>query len=263
MLPEYVIHNILKKFGPQIEAYLDAVGFFELEGTFTPTDLIQAGPMKKYVLASKAKNTAIWEFLEGTLLKEMELSSAEFAAAYELSEVWNVSDIADAYFKPRAGALIKGMTSTDKKLLTNFIFSNSGMNERPLARSILKQPNLSSIVDNSGFRARQIVRTERHRMAWGSSLEFAKGAGSKTKEWRAVGDSRTRPEHRALDGMVIPINEDFPGEGAYPGAVSINCRCHLEYGFDATKRRTGVQAGTKTPPPYTGLSDARIEGLYA
>jgi SPP1 gp7 family putative phage head morphogenesis protein len=260
-LPEYVIQDILKKFGPKIKAYLEAVGFFDVEGTYGPMDLIQPGPMQKYVLASKAKNKAVWEFLEGTLLKEMELSSAEFASAYGLTEVWNVGDIAEKYFRPRVGTAIKLMTSTDKKLLTNFIFSNSGMNERPLARAILKQPSLSSIVDNSGFRARRIIRTERHRMTWGSSLEFAKGAGSQTKEWRTVGDSRTRPVHRALNGEIVGIQEAFSNGLQYPSEP--NCRCHLVYGFEKGLRRTGIQAFTKTPTPYTGLSEDDLSELYS
>lgn len=250
-LPEYVIQDILKKFGPQVEAYLRVAGFFDVDGPYKPMDLIQPGPMQKYVLASKAKNRAVWEFLEGTLLKEMELSSAEFASAYGLTEVWNVGDIAEKYFLPRAGATIKFMTATDKKLLTNFIFSNSGMNERPLARAILKQPNLSSIVDGSGYRARRIIRTERHRMTWGSSLEFAKGAGSQTKEWVTVGDGRVRPAHQKLNGEVVSIEEAFSDGEQYPGEHDINCRCHLEYGFEK-----------KPKEAFAGLSDAQLGTLY-
>lgn len=251
-LPEYVIQDILKKFGPQVEAYLRVAGFFDVEGPYEPLDLIQPGPMKKYILASRAKNKAVWEFLEGTLLKEMELSSAEFASAYGLAEVWNVGDIAEKYFLPRAGATIKFMTATDKKLLTNFIFSNSGINERPLARAILKQPNLSSIVDGSGFRARRIIRTERHRMTWGSSLEFAKGAGSQTKEWVTVGDARVRPVHQALNGEIVGIEEAFSDGEQYPGEHDINCRCHLEYGF-----------AKKPKEAFVGLSDAQLDEIYA
>lgn len=251
MLPDKVIQRILKKFGPEIKAYLDAVGFFDATGPYGAQDLIQPGPMQKYVLASKAKNKAVWEFLEGTLLQEMELSSAEFASAYGLTEVWNVGDIAEKYFRPRVGTAIKLMTSTDKKLLTNFIFSNSGMNERPLARAILKQPRLSSIVDNSGFRARRIIRTERHRMTWGSSLEFAKGAGSQTKGWVTVGDGRVRPAHQKLNGEVVGIDETFSDGEQYPGEHDINCRCHLEYGF-----------GKKSKESFVGLSDAQLGELY-
>ena len=193
----------------------------------------------------------------------MVLSGEAFAEAYDLEEVWNVDDIAKRYFRPRAGSLIKGVTRTDKKLLTNFIFANAGANERPLARQILKQPNLSSIVDNSGFRARRIIRTERHRMTWGSSLEFAKEAESQTKEWVTVGDGRVRNSHRAMNGEIVGIDEAFSDGEAYPGESSINCRCHLVYGFDLGRKRTAIQAGTQTSPPYTGLSDEAIEELYA
>lgn len=263
MLPERVINDILRKFGPEIVAYLESVGFFDQEGPYEPTDLIQARPMQKYVLASKAKNTRIWGALEGFLFKEMELSSVAFAKAYKLEKVRNVDDIAKAYFKPHAGDLIKGMTRTDKNKLTSFVFANSGKNERPLARAILKEPNLASIVDNSGFRARAIIRTERHRMTWGSSLEFAKDAGSQTKEWVTVGDGRVRNSHRAMNGEIVAIDDAFSDGEAYPGESSINCRCHLVYGFDLSSRRTSIQAGTKTPPPYTGLSDDVLEAIYA
>lgn len=263
MLPDKVIQRILTKFGPEIKAYLNAVGFFDIEGPYQALDLVQPGPMKKYVLASKAKNRAVWDFLESTLLKEMELSSAEFARVYGLKEVWNVGDIAEKYFRPRVGDTIKLLTATDKKRLTNFIFSNSVMNERPLAREILKQPHLASIVDISGYRARTIVRTERHRVSWGTSLEFAKSAGSETKTWITVGDARTRPAHRALNGVTVAINETFPNGESYCGEMSINCRCHLAYGFERGVTKTGVQYGTTTPPPYTGLSEETLNKLYS
>ncbi len=250
-LPDYVIQDILKKFGPDIKKYLEAVGFFDIEGPYQALDLVQPGPMKKYVLASKAKNRAVWDFLESTLLKEIDLSSAEFARVYGLKEVWNVSDIAEKYFRPRAGDTIKLLTATDKKRLTNFIFSNSVMNERPLAREILKQPNLSSIVDNSGFRARTIVRTERHRVTWGSSLEFAKGAGSQTKQWVTVGDSRVRPAHQMLNGEIVEIEESFSDGEQYPGERDVNCRCHLIYGFKK-----------KPKEAFVGLSDDQLGELY-
>lgn len=261
MLPEYAINEILRKFGPEIIAYLKSVGFFDLEGPYEPLDLWTTSELKDYVAASKAKNTEVWQKLESVMYPEMELCSKEFAKAYKLKPVWNVDDIAKAYFKPRSGQLIKQMTKTDKNKLMSFIWQNAGKNERPLARQILKEPNLSSIVDNSGFRARRIIRTERHTMTWGSSLEFAAEAGSETKEWITVGDSRVRPSHRMMNGEIVGIREAFSNGLQYPSEPF--CRCHLNYGFDKSVRRTGIQAGTKTPPPYTGISDAQIEALYA
>ncbi|MFA5376578.1 MAG: phage minor head protein [Dehalococcoidia bacterium] len=262
-LPDRQIHAILQKFGPQIVAYLRSVGYFDQEGPYEPLDLINAAAMKKYLAASKAKNTEIWHFLEGIFTTEIALNSSLFAKAYRLEPVWNVEDIAKIYFKKHAGEFITRTTATDKKRLIAYVWANAGKNERPLARQILREPNLASIVDYSGARAKTIVRTERHRATWGSSLEFAKGAGSETKQWATVGDGRVRSRHRAQNGVIVGMDEAFPDGERFPGETSINCRCRLLYGFDSSVRRTGIQAGTKTPPPYVGLSDTAISELYS
>lgn len=186
MLPEKAINEILRKFGPEIVEYLKTVGFFDQIGPYDPLDFITKNAMQEFVAASREKNKAVWAKVEEFMFKEMELSSVEFAKAYNLKPVTNVADIAEKFFKPEAGKLIKGMTRTDKNKLTSYIWANSGKNERPLARQILKEPGLAGIVDNSGFRARRIIRTERHTMTWGSSLEFAADAGSETKGWVTV-----------------------------------------------------------------------------
>ncbi len=261
MLPDKDIQRILAKFGPEIKAYLESVGFFDVEGPYDPLDFIATNQMQEFVAASREKNKAVWAKVEEFMFKEMELSSVEFAKAYKLKPVENVSDIADKFFKPEAGKLIKGMTKTDKNKLMSFIWSNSGKNERPLARQILKEPGLSGIVDNSGFRARMIIRTERHTMTWGSSVEFAVDAGSETKGWVTVGDGRVRNPHRALNGEIVLIREPFSNKLQYPSEP--NCRCHLVYGFDKALTRSGIQAFTKTPPPYIGLSEKQLSELYS
>lgn len=232
MLPDRAINEILQKFGPQIVEYLRAVGYFGLEGSYSPLDLIDAGAIRKYVRASKSKNTEVWRVVEKLLLPELEGTGEAFIAAYGLQEVIPVKALATKYIESRGGEFIKKVTATDKQRLVNFIWQDSGKNERVLAREILKQPNLSSIVDNSGFRARTIIRTEKARATRGGSHACAGSAGATTKTWHTVGDKRVRPTHRALNGTKIKIDEDFPGEGQYPGSVSINCRCWLEYGFD-------------------------------
>lgn len=60
--------------------------------------------------------------------------------------------------------------------------------------------------------------------------------GVTQKEWLATADNRTRPDHRAVDGQIVPINEPFnvggwamqyPGDPAGPPEEVINCRCTL------------------------------------
>lgn len=43
------------------------------------------------------------------------------------------------------------------------------------------------------------------------------------KEWIATKDSRTRDEHRALDGEIVPVNSTFSNRLPYPSEP--NCRC--------------------------------------
>jgi len=69
------------------------------------------------------------------------------------------------------------------------------------------------------------------------SYEYAKSIGIRLqKEWLATLDSRTRDEHRALDGQKVDIDEPFKVEGAeimYPGDPAAEgylvygCRCTM------------------------------------
>ena len=244
MLPEVEINHILQKFGPKILQYLKSVGYFDHEGAYQPTDMISRQAMTKYLAASKVKNAAVWAVMEKTLLPELEGTGAAFIEAYGLIDSIPVKKIATDYIKERGGYAIKRMTQTDQKRLTAFIWNDAGQNERVLGPMILKEPNLASLVDGSGARARTIVRTEKGRATRAGSQEFAGNAGATTKTWHTVRDTRVRPtnkndigvpgkDHRMLEGKKIKIDAEFEAEGQFPGEKSINCRCWLEYGFNA------------------------------
>jgi len=53
------------------------------------------------------------------------------------------------------------------------------------------------------------------------------------QKWQATEDSRTRKSHRAIDGEIIEVGEEFsnhchfPGDPAGPGREVYNCRCTL------------------------------------
>jgi hypothetical protein len=256
MLPDREIQAILQKFGPHIKQYLESVGYFDLEGPYNPVDLLDRRAMARYLKASTAKNRAVWAELEKWLFPEMTDFGKAFIATYGLKPVINVKDIATDYIKSRGGFLIRRMTETDKKRLTNYIWSNSQKNERPLARQILKEPHLKEIV--SGHRTATIIRTERGRAVRGSSLQIAKDAGSTTKTWWTVGDSRVRKEHAAIHGMTIVIDDEFglkAGKKTYtqefPAQKDVSCRCWLEYGF------------TKQVADHPRPSTAQLQELYA
>lgn len=53
------------------------------------------------------------------------------------------------------------------------------------------------------------------------------------QQWVAVHDNRTRHSHRAIDGEIVPVGEEFSNKCLYPGDPNgppheiWNCRCHL------------------------------------
>lgn len=58
------------------------------------------------------------------------------------------------------------------------------------------------------------------------------------KIWRIVDDGKTRPEHDAIDGTVIPIDDDFsvggerlflPSDPSASLTQTANCRCTVEF----------------------------------
>lgn len=90
--------------------------------------------------------------------------------------------------------------------------------------------------DAKGRRAQMIARTELNKSANGASWAQAQGTGVvKTKTWLATADARTRPEHMALDGETVGIDEPFSNGSMFPDDV--NCRCTLTYGIDEAALR--------------------------
>jgi len=229
MLPDREVAAILKKFGPEIEAYLKSQRFFDIAGPYTATDLLNPRAMAAYRKASLAKNHEVWSVLEKWLFPEMVDFGTAFIVAYGLIKPPNVREIATDYMKARGGFLIKRMTQTDQKRLTAFIWQNSMKNERPLARQILKEPNLGSIV--AGHRPETIIRTERGRAIRSGARSISLEAGAKSRIRREVGDHRTRPSHRKIMGEEVPMDRPYSNGEMYPGEVDINCRGWEEFNF--------------------------------
>ena len=100
-----------------------------------------------------------------------------------------------------------------------------------IARSVSKRMN-------KGYRTSvRIVNTETHRIretAKRRTMEEAQEYGvNMKKRWISTIDGVTRDSHEDLDGVTIPLEEDFEGEhgsGPGPGQMNsaredINCRC--------------------------------------
>jgi SPP1 gp7 family putative phage head morphogenesis protein len=89
-------------------------------------------------------------------------------------------------------------------------------------------------VFNSAKRSRAdlIARSEANGSQNAASFLQAKASGVVvSKTWLTARDARVRDEHEALEGMTIPLDDEFPnGEGRWPSAP--NCRCTLTFGVN-------------------------------
>jgi hypothetical protein len=96
---------------------------------------------------------------------------------------------------------------------------------------------IERITTFSEQRADTIARTEMNAAFVNGAYqgEVALGEhGPVWKEWLPVGDARTRPEHLAMEGVIVPFGDDFIvgdepmahplADGASAGNV-VNCRC--------------------------------------
>lgn len=124
------------------------------------------------------------------------------------------------------------------------------------------------------LRGEAIVRTEYGRIAstanYSTLSGLAQGQKGLQKEWSAVIDARTRPDHAAADGELRDIDETFDigGEAAlYPhdprlsADQTINCRC-ISVPYNAAWGDQKVAKATPTPeapaaagPPVVKLGD--------
>ena len=84
------------------------------------------------------------------------------------------------------------------------------------------------------YRREMIARTEIIRANNAPSNALYREWGIRKKEWLATRDNRVRDDHRAANGQVVGINEQFEVGGEklrYPGdpmgspGNTINCRC--------------------------------------
>lgn len=134
---------------------------------------------------------------------------------------------------------IDGVKDLDdlKRNITRQIVSGimAGENTGKLIKRIQKitEAKLSDIT--------RIARTQTTRIENFGRLKAYKSMEKKGykvfKKWVAVGDKRTRPEHKKVDGVEIPLDEYFVVGGEkmlYPGDPNaspentINCRCTMK-----------------------------------
>ena len=96
----------------------------------------------------------------------------------------------------------------------------------------------------------------RSRVIYQTNLRMARAAGrwaqiEKTKKRRpyirytAIKDDRTRPEHKAWDNTVLPVDDAFWETHAPPNGW--NCRCKLQIISERDLKRYGLEVSNKAP----------------
>jgi len=85
--------------------------------------------------------------------------------------------------------------------------------------------------------AKNLAESEFHRVYNEAILDSAKVNGGKYKTWETMMDDRVRETHDYLEGVSIPLEEEFftydGDHGMYPGGFqtaeeNCNCRCYIK-----------------------------------
>lgn len=140
-----------------------------------------------------------------------------------------------------SGLTLKQTIQRDRQSIIYSLKSNliQGVNRGESYSQMAKR--MKDVVNGDYQKAVRIARTETHRVkeagTFESALKGEKAGITQVKTWNSSNDSRTRKEHRRLDGETIPLDEYFrlgSAKTLKPGDTGraehdINCRCFLTY----------------------------------
>jgi len=167
-----------------------------------------------------------------TLVYPLVFSTAEKAVKQVAGKVGLAFDVFEPgvleYAEREAEFLAGVMGSTTGQKVAETV--QKGLAEGDLVRDLTKRLEDSAAFSRS--RAKLVARTETTR-AWNGAQRsgmsrYQKAAGKVVmKTWLSAQDDRVRDEHMDLDGMQIPVDDEFPNGLTEPGEP--NCRCTLTY----------------------------------
>lgn len=140
-------------------------------------------------------------------------------------------------------SLVQDITDATRAAITREVQLGilAGTDGREIARKIVATGvEATGPFPTAERRADVVARTEINRVGSMATAERYNDAATRienlTKSWLTAGDVRVRPEHRALNGVTLPMDGlfDVGGEKApypmWPGlsaAQTVNCRCRL------------------------------------
>ncbi len=145
--------------------------------------------------------------------------------AQKATEQFYTTDAVLQQLEHRAEFFILSMLDTDFKQLSDIIATGitDGKGVEEIGRDLRQYFD-----DMSVARAKTIARTETGRIVSQATNDAYNQSEVVTgKEWLTAGDDRVRDEHVINNGVVVATGDTFPDGEAYPGELSINCRCAL------------------------------------
>lgn len=138
----------------------------------------------------------------------------------------------EVFFNDYSSKRISDVTDTTRERVKKLLADNTDL-------SISQQASLLESDDFTRARALTIARTESTAAAnYGASLGAESADFETNKQWLAVLDSNTRPDHVAADGQLVGNDEMFivggfqclyPGDLSLPPQECIQCRCTTLY----------------------------------
>lgn len=150
------------------------------------------------------------------------------------NEKW--AELLEQFYYGFSAELIQDVTDTTRERIQDILARNQFLTLTQQAELIAQELGQR---DYFNTRAMMIARTESTRISnYAATIANADADYETVKEWIAVLDSRTRPDHTAADGQQVAPNGmfsvggnacRFPGDVMLPADESINCRCTLAF----------------------------------
>ena len=133
------------------------------------------------------------------------------------------------------------VNSTTKEEIASAILISSALEEDEDRSGMLKAA-LVAIFINLISKKQRVIAEHEAQTSYNAGVYFgAKQVGAASKTWISLKDTKTRAEHRLLDGNTVGVSDAFnvggdvirfPGDPSAPARMTMNCRCRLKFGLN-------------------------------
>jgi hypothetical protein len=133
------------------------------------------------------------------------------------------------------------VNSSTKEEIAAAILISSALEDDEDRSGMLKAA-LVAIFINLISKKQRVIAEHEAQTSYNAGVYFgAKQVGAASKTWISLKDTKTRAEHRLLDGKTVSVGDAFnvgddvirfPGDPLSPARMTMNCRCRLKFGLN-------------------------------